>query len=58
MQEFVAQVANANNEKLKSVDESTRMLGLKSRDEKLPGMGVALMRHQLMGVAWYVASYR
>jgi SNF2 family DNA or RNA helicase len=35
-----------------SVDDALRELGLNTLFDKLPGIEIALMPHQVMGVAW------
>lgn len=54
MQEFIAQAAKDDDDRLESIDHSAQLLGLQSRDDILPGMEITMMKHQLMGVAWYV----
>ena len=36
------------------MDKALKFLGLKNLDDKLPGMEVSLMAHQVLGVAWMV----
>jgi len=35
-----------------SMDKALKHLGLKNLNDKLPGMEVSLMAHQVLGVAW------
>ncbi|KAK4057555.1 hypothetical protein OIO90_001200 [Microbotryomycetes sp. JL221] len=52
--EFLEAVQGADFEGNKTVDEATEKLGLKSQLDKLPGMSVTLLAHQLIGVQWMV----
>lgn len=36
------------------MDKALAYLGLQHLDEKLPGMDISLMPHQVMGVAWMI----
>lgn len=58
VKEFIAEVANDNDERLESVDDAARILGIESREDYIPGMNVMLRPHQIIGVAWSVAFYR
>ncbi|KAJ3514867.1 hypothetical protein NLJ89_g2121 [Agrocybe chaxingu] len=55
LEKFLVQAGNAEmfdgNE---SVDEATKLLGLKGLQDLIPGMEVTLMAHQAIGVAWMV----
>jgi len=41
-----------------SVDKALEHLGLKDRNDKIPGMDVTLMTHQAIGVAWMLDKER
>jgi hypothetical protein len=38
-----------------TVDAAVKALGLKTQGDKIEGMAIPLMAHQLIGVSWMVA---
>ncbi|KAK4055289.1 hypothetical protein OIV83_000572 [Microbotryomycetes sp. JL201] len=53
-QEFLKAVQGADFEGNATVQEAAQKLGLMSQSDKIPGMNVHLLPHQLIGVAWMV----
>ena len=53
IEKFLVEAGNAENfDGNETVDKALAYLDLKHLDEKLPGMDITLMAHQVMGVAW------
>lgn len=53
IEKFLVEAGNAENfDGNETVDKALAYLGLRHLDEKLPGMDISLMAHQVMGVAW------
>lgn len=52
---FLVEAGNAESfDGSVSVDKALKFLGLHTQQERLPGMDVSLMAHQILGVAWMV----
>ncbi len=57
--QFVIEAGNAETfDQTSSVSEALEQLGLPNMYEPLPGMNVALMAHQAIGVAWMLEKER
>ncbi|KJA26761.1 hypothetical protein HYPSUDRAFT_35906 [Hypholoma sublateritium FD-334 SS-4] len=53
IEKFLVEAGNAENfDGNETVDKALAYLELRHLDEKLPGMDISLMAHQVMGVAW------
>ncbi|PPR08294.1 hypothetical protein CVT24_002452 [Panaeolus cyanescens] len=53
LDKFIQVAANSDRfDDNATIDEASKQLGLNNLQEKLPGMEVTLMPHQILGVAW------